>query len=165
LPTILSHPAVPLALGVGLGSGLVSRRLLVAGIVASIVPDVDVYLPLDHRGPTHSLVFALAVGALAAAFARALQAPALRAFVFVAFAAASHGLLDAFTTGGGAIEFFWPFSDEGYFMPWQVIEVSNIGIVSFFSKRAIYVLASELTWIWPIAVLVTLALFLARRSD
>ena len=165
MPTILSHPAVPLAIGVGLGAGLVSRRLLAAAIVASIVPDIDVYLPLEHRGPTHSLVFALALGALAAAAARALQAPRLRAFVVVAIAAASHGFLDAFTTGGGGIEFFWPFTSEGFFMPWQVIEVSPMSISGFFSKRGVYVFASELIWVWPFAILLAFVLFLFRRSD
>ena len=165
MPTILSHPAVPLAIGIGLGSGVISPRLLVAGVVASIVPDLDVYLPLAHRGPSHSLVAAVALGIAAAALARALHAPPLRAFLFIAFAAASHGLLDAFTTGGGGIQFFWPFTDEGFFMPWQVIEVSPIGISSFFSKRGLYVFASELTWIWSMAVFLALALFLTRRSD
>ena len=165
LPTILSHPAVPLAIGVGLGSGIVSPRLLAAGVIASIVPDVDVYLPLEHRGPTHSLVFAFAMGALAAAAAPFLRAARLPAFLFVAFACASHGLLDAFTTGGGGIQFLWPFTSEGFFLPWQVIEVSPMSISGFFSKRGVYVFASELTWIWTSAVVVALTLFLMRRSD
>ena len=164
MPTILSHPAVPLAIGAGLGSRLVPRPLLAAAIVASILPDIDVYLPLAHRGPTHSLVVAVALGALAALFARSLRAPPLRAFLIVAIAGASHGLLDAFTTGGGAIELFWPFSEERVFMPWQVIEVSPIGISRFFSRRGVYVLISELTWVWPLAAALACTLFLARRT-
>jgi inner membrane protein len=42
MPTIFSHPAVPLTLGFGLGKEIVSRRLLVAGVAASILPDLDV---------------------------------------------------------------------------------------------------------------------------
>ena len=42
MPTVLSHAAVPLALGVGLGSRIVPPRLLAAGVLASALPDLDV---------------------------------------------------------------------------------------------------------------------------
>jgi inner membrane protein len=42
MPAIFSPPAVPLALGFGLGKEIVSRRLLLAGVAASILPDLDV---------------------------------------------------------------------------------------------------------------------------
>jgi hypothetical protein len=42
MPTIVTHPAVPLALGLGLGTQVVSPRLLAASAVASILPDADV---------------------------------------------------------------------------------------------------------------------------
>jgi inner membrane protein len=35
MPTVLTHPAVPRALGLGLGCHAISRRLLVAGVAAS----------------------------------------------------------------------------------------------------------------------------------
>jgi membrane-bound metal-dependent hydrolase YbcI (DUF457 family) len=38
MPTIVTHPAVPLALGLGLGTQVVSPRLLAASAVASILP-------------------------------------------------------------------------------------------------------------------------------
>ena len=157
MPTVISHPAIPLAIGLGLGSGLVSRRLLAAGVVSCIVPDLDVYVPgfvsdyvgaFDHRGLTHSIAFALFCGALAAAFAGRLQARRGVAFLFVSVAAASHGFLDAFTTGGPGILFFWPFSDERHFMPLQFIQVSPIGIRAFISFRGLEVLWSELKWLW-----------------
>lgn len=44
MPSILSHPAVPLALGLALGPRVIPRRLLLAGVVASILPDLDVLL-------------------------------------------------------------------------------------------------------------------------
>ncbi len=74
MPTILTHVVVPLAIGIGLGSGVVSRRLLIAGAVASIMPDFDVVAfklgiaygdAFGHRGASHSLAFALMIGLLA----------------------------------------------------------------------------------------------------
>src|SRR5258706_8976673 len=71
MPTLLSHPAVPLALGLAIGASRVSPRLLCAGVVASVIPDLDVvgfnfgisYSDiLGHRGLTHSLGFALLPG-------------------------------------------------------------------------------------------------------
>src|SRR5438552_1734205 len=74
MPTVLAHPALPLAIGLGLGRQIISGRLLAAGVAASILPDVDVLaFPLGvqygsafgHRGFTHSLVFALAAALVA----------------------------------------------------------------------------------------------------
>ena len=162
MPTIFSHPAVPLAIGLGLGTGIVPPRLLLAGVVCCIAPDLDVIafklgVPYEsafaHRGLTHSIFFALLCGAIAAAFARKLQSQQWIAFAFVSIATASHGLFDAFTTGGSGIAFFWPFGDTRYFMPLQIILVSPIGM-GFFSVRGAMVLLSELKWVWlPCAVL------------
>jgi inner membrane protein len=169
MPSILSHPAVPLAIGLGLGSGIVPRRLLVAGVLVSIVPDLDVYAQdvvrgIGHRGITHTLVFAAACGIFAAIVARALRSTPMVAFCFVLAATASHGLLDAFTNGGSGIPLFWPLDATRYFMPWQVIEVSPIGIGAFFSERGVEVLLSELRWVWTSAALLGISLYVLRRS-
>jgi membrane-bound metal-dependent hydrolase YbcI (DUF457 family) len=41
MPTIISHTAIPLAIGLGLGRKAISSRLLLAGMAASILPDLD----------------------------------------------------------------------------------------------------------------------------
>ena len=170
MPSIISHPAVPLAIAIGLGPRIISRRLLAAGVVCSVAPDFDVYLELatssiGHRGITHSLFFAGLCGALAAGASSLLTARALTAFLFVCLCTASHGVLDAFTNGGPAVSFLWPMRNEGYFMPWRVIEVSPLGISRFFSERGAAVLASELKWIWvPAATLCALLYGSRRRS-
>ncbi|HVY05305.1 MAG TPA: metal-dependent hydrolase [Burkholderiales bacterium] len=173
MPTILTHPAVPLAIGVGLGSNIIPRRLLLAGVVAAILPDLDVIgiqlgvergTQFAHRGFTHSLAFALGV-ALACAFAaRSLRTPALVAFLYVFVSTASHGVLDSFTNGGNGIAFLWPFSDERFYAPWRVIEVSYIGAGWLLSARGLTVLASELLWVWLPAALLGFGLMLARRK-
>ena len=42
MPTVLTHPAVPLAIGLGLGKDVVSAPLLIAGVAVSVMPDLDV---------------------------------------------------------------------------------------------------------------------------
>ena len=71
MPTILTHPAVPLAIAVGLGSGIITPRLLLAGILASILHDLDVItlhfrLPYAHDTATVKL-FGMGVTACFAA--------------------------------------------------------------------------------------------------
>ncbi len=172
MPTILTHPAVPLAIGLGLGSNVIPKRLLLAGVVASIIPDLDVVTiqfgvergsQFAHRGFTHSAAFALALGIVAACAARSLRASAVTAFLFVLAAAASHGILDGFTNGGSGIAFLWPFSDGRWHAPWRVIEVSYIGAGWLFSARGAEVLASEFMWVWLPAAGIAAALMLGRR--
>jgi membrane-bound metal-dependent hydrolase YbcI (DUF457 family) len=123
VPTILSHPAVPLAIGLGLGQRVVPIRLLVAGVVASVVPDLDVVglrLGIDysnalgHRGISHSLLFALALGSLAALRAAWLKTTRRVAFGFIFASTASHGLLDMMTNGGLGIAIWWPCRMNGF---------------------------------------------------
>jgi inner membrane protein len=174
MPTVLSHPAVPLALGLGLGRGVISRRLLVCGVIGSVLPDLDVIafhfgIPyaaeFGHRGMSHSLLFAFAVALLGACFCRPLQSGFLCAFLFLFAAIASHGLLDAFTNGGLGIALLWPWSDYRFFAPVQAIEVSPLGLARFFSERGIVVLKSELVWVWLPAIVVGMLLRAARRAS
>lgn len=112
----------------------VGAALLVAGFEAVAVaggggvlalarlPDYDLRVPLiSHRGPTHTLAFALLVGAVVggglgalagtAAPARALTLGAF-GFLVGALAVVSHLLADALTPAG--IEPFWPLSSKNY---------------------------------------------------
>ena len=173
MPTILSHPAVPLAIGLGLGQRVVPMRLLVAGVVASVVPDLDVVglrLGIDyshalgHRGISHSLLFALALGSLAALRAPWLKTTRRMAFAFIFASTASHGLLDMMTNGGLGIAIWWPLSDERLFLPWQVIEVSPLSFRRFVSAAWLSVLQSELFWVWLPSVVIGAALYLSRRK-
>ena len=42
MPTVITHAAVPLCLGLGLGSKIIPPRLLFAGVVLAMLPDADV---------------------------------------------------------------------------------------------------------------------------
>lgn len=171
MPTVLSHPAVPLAIGLGLGRNVIPRRLLFAGVVASSLPDLDVLafdfgIPyaaeLGHRGFSHSLFFAGLVALVGACGFRALRASFVSALVFLFVATASHGVLDALTDGGLGIAFFWPWSAERYFAPIQVIEVAPLSVSRLLSQRGVSVLVSELMWVWLPCALVSGALALCR---
>jgi inner membrane protein len=175
VPTVFSHAAVPLALGMGLGAEVVPRRLLLAGVLVSALPDLDVVTlgwgaphsaGLGHRGFSHSLLVAAVVALAGAAAAPALRAGVARAFVFLFAAVASHGALDAFTNGGLGVAFLWPWSGERFFAPeaLRVIEVSPIGLTRFLSGRGVVVFESELRWIWLPALAVGLMLIGARRG-
>ncbi|RSZ60268.1 metal-dependent hydrolase [Massilia atriviolacea] len=174
MPTILSHPAVPLAIGLALGSRVIPGRLLAAGVLASIVPDADVAglhigIPyaneLGHRGASHSLAFAIVLGLLAAAFARQLNASRLAAFFFITASAVSHGLLDMLTSGGLGVALAWPVSEARMFFPVRVIRVSPLTVQRFFSARGVTVLRSELIWVWLPAALAGLGLYVATRRQ
>jgi inner membrane protein len=173
MPTICSHPAVPLALGFGLGKEIISRRLLLAGVAASILPDSDVIafsfgIPyeheLGHRGFSHSFFFAALVALLGACARRWLNSSFGIAFGFLFLATASHGVLDALTNGGLGIAFFWPWSHERYFLRYQVIEVSPIGPSHFFSRWGIKVILSELRWVWLPCALMGLGLAVIKKT-
>lgn len=172
MPTILTHAAVPLALGLGLGSRLVPPRLLLAGVIAAILPDLDVLafklqIPyadnFGHRGASHSLLFALSVGVLALLAAPQLRCSRVRALAFISLAAASHGLLDMFTNGGLGVALWWPWSAERLFTPWQVIEVSPLTLQRLLSPRGMAVLQSELFWVWLPAAGLASALLILRK--
>jgi inner membrane protein len=169
MPTFVSHAAVPLALGAGLGEAAISRQLLAAGVIASVLPDLDVLgfglgipypSPLGHRGATHSLAFAVAVAALGAALHGPLRTRARTAFAFLLVAAASHAVLDAFTSGGLGVAILWPFSDARWFAPVRPIHVAPLGLHGL-RVRGVALLASEALWVW--APSAALALVLAWR--
>jgi inner membrane protein len=136
------------------------RWWLVAAACA-FLPDADVigfkfhvaYGSLwGHRGLTHSLLAALLVASiltgLQALRPRSATAPPhARLWWLLFLATASHGVLDAMTTGGLGVAFFSPLHTERYFFPLRPIEVSPIGVKNFVGAWATRVLRSELLWV------------------
>lgn len=174
MPTIISHTAVPLALGLGLGLRRIPRRLLVAGVVASVLPDMDVVAfkfgvayadAMGHRGFSHSLLLACLVGLAAALIAARLGSNRVTAFLFVGLCAASHGLLDMVTDAGEGVALLWPLVDERYFAPWRVIEASPLSMRRLLGARGVEILWSELRWVWVPAAGVCFALLATRTRS
>lgn len=172
MPTIITHPAVPLAMAYGMGRNIISTRLVLAGVVASVLPDLDVVafrfgIPyaaaFGHRGFSHSVLFAVSVACIGACMAKWLNSTSSRTFFFLFLAAIFHGILDAFTTGGLGIAFLWPWSDARFFAPVQVIKVSPFGVSRFLSPRGLAVLKSELLWVWLPSGIVMAGMMITRR--
>ena len=170
MPTIMTHAVVPLALAVAVGPVRISREVALMGAALAILPDADVFgLAMGvqygdewgHRGATHSLVFAAIVAGLLSAIWK--PARSFGAFLFLTFATASHGLLDAFTDGGLGIALLWPFDLERYFAPITPIRVSPIG-AGFLSMRGLETLLSEIKWIWLPCAVFALAVLGVRRA-
>jgi membrane-bound metal-dependent hydrolase YbcI (DUF457 family) len=98
-----------LALGYLLGKG--SSRLLKTGLnlpivfVLSVIPDVDLIIPgLMHRGPTHSLILALAVFIPFLVIYRRKAVPYMLALV-------SHPLIGDYVAGG-RVQLLWPLATQ-----------------------------------------------------
>ena len=147
------------------------KVLLLLAIFSTIMPDADVIAfklgiayehPMGHRGFTHSILFAAIWAGILALWVGKKHKLVFFSVLFLS--TVSHGLLDAMTNGGRGVGFFIPFNNQRFFLPWQPIEVSPIGIRDFFSKWGLNVIMSEMRFIVvPCAiVLITLAL-LKRR--
>ena len=155
--TVITHPAVPIALSVLLPQETASSSLLVAGALCSVAPDLDVIGfefgikygdLLGHRGFTHSIFFAALLAALITISLFQNHSSRLIVFLFLFLSTLSHPVLDALTNGGLGVGLLSPFTNERYFFPYRPIEVSPIGVSAFFSHRGLKVMLSELSWVW-----------------
>lgn len=159
MASAFAHAAAGAALWLLLRPAHAPRSAWVAGAALAALPDIDVigfrfgveYGDfLGHRGLTHSLLVAVMAGAVIGflwtrdgyAFRDRLQLAA-----YLVAALASHGLLDAMTTGGLGVALFAPVDNTRYFFPWRPIAVSPIGIRPFFTARGFAVLANECAWV------------------
>ncbi|MOA50918.1 Inner membrane protein YbcI [compost metagenome] len=60
------------------------------------------------------------------------------------------------TTGGKGVGWLWPWSDERFFAPWQVIRVAPFSLEKYLTPAGHAVIMSELLWVWlPGAILMT----------
>ena len=151
-------------------------RYWVLGATFAVLPDLDgigfwLGVPYDstfgHRGFSHSLIFAAILGGFGLlAFRRdPFVTNRARIGTYLFLATASHGVLDAMTTGGGGVAFFAPVVNERYFFPWRPILVSPMSIRRFFTARGVAILRSEFVYVWiPAALLAATAYILRRRS-
>jgi len=174
--TVITHPAVPIALSVLLPADTTSPSLLIAGSACSVIPDLDVIGfslgikygdMLGHRGFTHSIFFAVALAAVTTSTVfHNSQGSHLIIFLFLFLSTLSHPMLDALTNGGLGVGFFSPFNNKRYFFRYRPIKVSPIGISGFFSARGVEALSSEFRWVWlPSSVFFALGQFFKRIRD
>lgn len=177
MASAFSHAVVALSIGACFYRPEIPKRIWLAGVVCSVIPDLDVigfrfgvrYGDFwGHRGFTHSLVFAALLAAVVTVvmFRRGvsgIRRLGLLAYLFLA--TASHGLLDAMTNGGLGVAFFSPFDNTRYFLPWRPIRVSPIAVTRFFTPQGFAILQTELLWIWLPAMLFAALIWMLRRKS
>lgn len=154
-------------IGASIFTSKVSKlKFWLLSIVCPVIPDFDVIgfklgIPYanfwGHRGFFHSLAFAFLVAVVATIIVISVQNVFTRkgfGFLFYFWVlTASHGILDAMTSGGLGIALLAPFDNTRYFFPFTPIAVSPIGVSRFFSAWGWRVMKSELLWVWaPLAV-------------
>lgn len=182
MPTIFTHAIAASAVGAFYKRPL-PRGFWLLTVLCAILPDADVVAfdlglayghVLGHRGISHSLLSAAVVGAvLAVALGRGVHRRSrVKLFAHFTLAAASHGILDAFTDDGLGVALLAPFSDARYFFPWRPLEVSPIGGHGFFTAQDVRgglrwfeVLWSEIQWVWLPAAGLALAAWKCRRGS
>lgn len=162
----IGHIAVGMAFGRAFSKdNAVAKKAAVAFSILSIWPDVDAvgFLfgvkygdPFGHRGATHSLVVAALVGLASYIFAKQRHLPVARTTTFATIVAASHGLLDTMTFGGGlGCALFWPFTAARFWAPFRFIPVAPIGL-GLISSRGLYVMLAEVLLFSPFWIYATL---------
>ena len=105
------------------------KALAFAGFLA-VAPDFDFAFVWGlhwwgfHRGPTHSIIFAVCAVIIALAV---FGVSYLRDILMYGCALLSHGLLDfATTTYGGGVKLFWPFMQQRFKL--RIFSLSEFGI-------------------------------------
>ncbi len=157
-------------LAVGLAAGRLYERegrrslaAMAAFSILSCLPDLDFIgfrygvayrAQWGHRGATHSLLMAVAIGIVAGLIGLGLRQRFWKVALLAAAVVASHALLDILTNGGLGIALFWPFSDARYFAPWRPLPVAPIG-KGLLSPRGMAVMLSEVAmfaplWLWAL---------------
>ena len=146
------HFAPAVALAVAIGPGRIGWRLALAGAVCGVMPDADLLMyslhfdtysgTYGHRGFTHSIGFALLVGALGALLA-GRHPPRSRwlTAAYLALCTASHPLLDGLIDRGICNAWLWPLDGARHCLPWRPIPMQ--GVPLFGAER----LGQELRWI------------------
>lgn len=162
MASAIAHAAVPLVILAGsTRSHPQRRRLMIVAAVLAVLPDLDLlsaifevraYEPLGHRGLSHSLVIAVLVGVAAALF---FFRDWRRAAPVLVAAAASHGVLDAFTSGEVGVALFAPLSDARVMSPWKLLPSCPIGGTELLGAWGLFTIANELLFLLlPLGILV-----------
>ena len=171
MPTVMTHAVVGMAAG-ALTPFTKRPAFWIASALLPVLPDLDVVgLPLGvpflsmwgHRGITHSLAAAVVLGVIVARLTtRTPGERTLPLAVYFTLITASHGVLDALTTGGPGVAFLAPFDATRYFFPWRPIPVSPLA-AHFFSAWGWHVFRAELVMVWLPAALVVIVARLIRH--
>jgi inner membrane protein len=169
MPTILTHAVSAAALAVPLRKQEHFRKILIAGMICSMIPDADAIgfflgIPYEsmwgHRGITHSFFFALLLSIIVTPFLKNDESSVSEIAmigIYIFLATASHAITDGMTNGGKGVAYFAPFENSRCFLPWRPVQVSPMTVRSFISARGLLVIKSEVLWLWLPSVLFAVA--------
>jgi inner membrane protein len=180
LPTVITHSLIGTASASMFKTKKYKVRFWLLSVICPMLPDLDVIafafgIPyahfFGHRGFFHSIPFAFLLAVMfVLLFFRDktfsyMQRTGLIFYFFLL--TSTHGLLDAFTSGGLGIALLSPFSAKRFFFPVTPIQVSPLGISAFFSEWGLRVIKSEIFWVWMpllfIFVLVKLIQYFGKK--
>ena len=107
--------------------------------LASILPDIDLLIGLEHRGPTHSLIVYIIV------FVPAFWMFGKQVVPFFV-SLASHSLLGDLFTGGG-VQMLWPAVTERYGAQIQITSALNISLewIAFLMSMTLLMKTRDIT--------------------
>ncbi len=179
MPTLITHAVVAGAIGGTITKEKKPLRFWIIAVLCSVLPDADVIAFLigipyadfwGHRGFIHSILFAFLTSLFFASVFfynyKIFSIKWLKYVLIFFLIGASHGILDAFTNGGLGIAVLSPFENTRYFAPWTPIQVSPIGLKSFFSYWGYRVLICEIKLIWaPALFIYFVSGFIKKRID
>jgi membrane-bound metal-dependent hydrolase YbcI (DUF457 family) len=133
------------------------RRALIAGSLLAVCPDVDFVLgSLEimrwgwHHGFTHSIAFALIVGA-AASWALGLRG--WRGVAACVLPVLSHPLLDYVITETQGVELWWPLIDHRYKLGIDALSYYSLAEIWGGWLRWVMLFALEITLFGPVFVI------------
>ena len=177
MPSIFAHAVAGAALGSAFTPHRAPRHVWIAAAICAALPDIDALgRPFGnlryeaafggHRGFTHSVVFAVLLGAFVAwrCFRESSwQRVRLPLWAIFALATATHGVLDALSTIGNGVAFWAPFSWTHYEFLWRPL--GEIGPGPRGLERVLALVANELLWVGLPAIIVVAIARLIRRSS
>ncbi|MBT9552183.1 MAG: metal-dependent hydrolase [Hydrogenophaga sp.] len=162
------HFAPAIALAVAAGVQRVGWRLTLAGACFAVLPDADFALvtlgldryngPYGHRGFTHSIAFALALGAFGSLWAGPGWRRRLGAATFLALCTLSHPVLDGLLDRGICSAWLWPLDDARLCLDWRPVPMRGVPLFGMERFR------QELLWIGLPLLLITNAVLLLRAG-
>lgn len=174
MPSAFAHAVVGASFAAVLPPGARRTPVALALALLAAAPDLDVIafrfgIPyehsLGHRGLSHSILFAAAVGLGSLPLWRLAKISRTRLAAALTFCAvASHGLLDTFTDAGLGVGLFIPLADTRYFAPLRPLMTSPLSAGAFFSSHGLAILQNELIWVGPVALLSGLIGLAIRRA-
>ena len=119
MPLPVAHSLIGASVAAAVDKDSAARwQILCLGALLGVCPDFDYVLNWLHIGSggwhhgfTHSIVFALFLGAL---MTFVTGSPSVNRFIVFSAAIASHPLLDFLMTESRGVALWWPFTDSRY---------------------------------------------------